>query len=145
MFEFLIQHSSSVLLVAVLVLAAAACATHYKPHPGAINIADSGVVTGSNRGSRLSIPRKKPSVLARPKFSFGPDEIAAALAMFRDNGELVVPQTFARNLPDPDDAKFVDCAEAVQDVARALLRGGLRIDIARSVEAAGLQLCPRAC
>ena len=41
MFEFLIQHSSSVLLVAVLVLAAAACATHYKPHPGAINIADS--------------------------------------------------------------------------------------------------------
>ena len=41
MFEFLIQHSSSALLVAVLVLAAAACATHYKPHPGAINIADS--------------------------------------------------------------------------------------------------------
>jgi len=39
MFEFLIQHSSSALLVAVLVLAAAACATHYKPHPGAINIA----------------------------------------------------------------------------------------------------------
>ena len=41
MFEFLIQHLSSALLVALLVLAAAACATHYKPHPGAINIADS--------------------------------------------------------------------------------------------------------
>ena len=50
-------------------------------------------------------------VLARPKFSFEPDAIAAALAMFSDNGEFVVPRTVERDLPDPDDAKFVHCAE----------------------------------
>jgi uncharacterized protein len=64
------------------------------------------------------------AVLARPKFSFEPDEIAVALAMFRDNGELVAPRTFARNLPDPDDAKFVDCAEAAQ--AEYLVTGNKR-------------------
>jgi uncharacterized protein len=64
------------------------------------------------------------AVLARPKFRFEPDEIAAALAMFRDNGELVASQTFARNLPDPDDAKFVDCAEAAQ--AEYLVTGNKR-------------------
>jgi predicted nucleic acid-binding protein len=63
-------------------------------------------------------------VLARPKFSIEPDAIAAALAMFRDNGELVVPRTVARDLPDPDDAKFVHCAETAQ--AEYLVTGNKR-------------------
>jgi putative PIN family toxin of toxin-antitoxin system len=54
------------------------------------------------------------AVLARPKFGFEPDEIAAVLAMLRDNGELVEPRTSTRTLPDPDDAKFADCAETAQ-------------------------------
>jgi hypothetical protein len=36
------------------------------------------------------------------------------LAMFRDNGELVMPRTVARDMPDSDDAKFVHCAETAQ-------------------------------
>ncbi len=63
-------------------------------------------------------------VLARPKFSFEPDEVAAALAMFRDNGELVVPGTTELDLPDPDDAKFVHCAETAQ--AEYLVTGNKR-------------------
>lgn len=63
-------------------------------------------------------------VLARPKFSFEPDAIAAALAMVRDNGELVVPRTIVRDLPDPDDAKFVHCAETAQ--AEYLVTGNKR-------------------
>jgi uncharacterized protein len=63
-------------------------------------------------------------VLARPKFSFEPDAIAAALAMVRDNGELVVARTVARDLPDPDDAKFVHCAETAQ--AQYLVTGNKR-------------------
>ena len=64
------------------------------------------------------------AVLARPKFGFEPDEIAAALAMFRDNGELVAPRASARNLPDLDDVIFVDCAEATQ--AEYLVTGNKR-------------------
>jgi uncharacterized protein len=63
-------------------------------------------------------------VLARPKFSFERDEIAAALAMFRDNGELVVPRAVARDLPDPDDAKFLHRAETAQ--AEYLVTGNKR-------------------
>ena len=63
-------------------------------------------------------------VLARPKFGFEPDTIAAVLEMVRDNGELIVPRTFARDLPDPDDAKFVDCAETAQ--AEYLVTGNKR-------------------
>jgi predicted nucleic acid-binding protein len=53
-------------------------------------------------------------LLARPKFSFDLDAIAAALAMFRDNGELVVPRTVAQDSPDPDDVKIMHCAETAQ-------------------------------
>jgi putative PIN family toxin of toxin-antitoxin system len=49
-------------------------------------------------------------VLARPKFAFPPDEIAAVLAMFRERGEQVAPPGAAPVLPDPDDAKFLHCA-----------------------------------
>ena len=41
MLELVIHHQMSALLVALLVLSAAACVKQYKPHPGAINIADS--------------------------------------------------------------------------------------------------------
>ena len=41
MFDFLIQHQLWSLLLVVAVLSTAACAAHYKPHPGALNAADS--------------------------------------------------------------------------------------------------------
>jgi putative PIN family toxin of toxin-antitoxin system len=53
-------------------------------------------------------------VLARPKFTFPPDEIAAVLAMVQSQGECVDPQGSAPILPDPDDAKFLHCAEVAQ-------------------------------
>lgn len=63
-------------------------------------------------------------VLARPKFAFPPDDIAAVLAMFRNAGELVAPQGPAPVLPDPSDAKFLHCAEAAQ--AEYLVTGNKR-------------------
>jgi len=53
-------------------------------------------------------------VLARPKFAFAPDEIAAVLAMFQERGELVAPRGDAPALPDPSDARFLHCAQAAQ-------------------------------
>ena len=38
MFEFLIQHQIGALLLVLAVLSTAACAAHYKPHPGALTI-----------------------------------------------------------------------------------------------------------
>lgn len=49
-------------------------------------------------------------VLARRKFGFAADEIAAALGMFRERGELVVPAGMAPVLPDADDVAFLHCA-----------------------------------
>jgi putative PIN family toxin of toxin-antitoxin system len=63
-------------------------------------------------------------VLARPKFAFPTGEIAAAIAMFRDNGELVAPQEPAPVLPDPDDARFLHCAEVAR--AEYLVTGNKR-------------------
>ena len=51
-------------------------------------------------------------VLARPKFAFPPDEVAAVIAMFREKGDLVAPEGPTPTLPDPDDAKFLHCADA---------------------------------
>lgn len=51
-------------------------------------------------------------VLARPKFAFPPDEIAAMIGMLRDKGELIEPPDDAPAVPDPDDAKFIQCAVA---------------------------------
>lgn len=53
-------------------------------------------------------------VLARPKFAFPPHEIAALLAMFRSQGELVVPRVSAAVSVDPGDTKFLQCAETAQ-------------------------------
>src|SRR5712671_5716756 len=54
------------------------------------------------------------AVLARPKFSFPPDEIAAVLAMFRSQGELFQPDLSAAVSSDPADTKFLHCAQAAQ-------------------------------
>jgi putative PIN family toxin of toxin-antitoxin system len=63
-------------------------------------------------------------VLARPKFAFLPDEIAAVVAMLHNRGELVVPDGSAPVLPDPSDAKFLHCAVAAQ--AEYLVTGNKR-------------------
>ena len=63
-------------------------------------------------------------VLARPKFAFPPDEIAAVIAMFREKGDLVVPRGSVPTLPDPDDVKFLHCAAAAQ--AEYLVTGNKR-------------------
>jgi putative PIN family toxin of toxin-antitoxin system len=63
-------------------------------------------------------------VLARPKFGFPPDEIAAVVAMLHNGGELVIPQGPAPVLPDPSDAKFLHCAETAQ--AECLVTGNKR-------------------
>ena len=41
MFDFLMQHQLWCLLLVLAVLSTAACAAHYKPHPGALNVTDS--------------------------------------------------------------------------------------------------------
>lgn len=52
-------------------------------------------------------------VLARPKFAFPPDEIAALIALVRSRGEQVLyPEPLASSFPDPDDQKFLVCAIA---------------------------------
>jgi putative PIN family toxin of toxin-antitoxin system len=52
------------------------------------------------------------AVLARPKFAFLPDEIAALIAMLRDRGELFHAEVSPVTSPDPGDAKFLLCAKA---------------------------------
>ena len=54
------------------------------------------------------------AVLARPKFGFPPPDIAAALAMFRDKGELFLPDVSGPVSSDPADTKFLHCARAAQ-------------------------------
>ncbi len=51
-------------------------------------------------------------VLARPKFAFSAEDIAAVLTMFRSGGEMFTPENLPAVLPDPDDIKFIACAEA---------------------------------
>jgi putative PIN family toxin of toxin-antitoxin system len=53
-------------------------------------------------------------VLARPKFAFPPDEIAAVLTMFRSQDELFRPDVSAAVSSDPGDTKFLHCAQAAQ-------------------------------
>ena len=58
------------------------------------------------------------AVLARPKFAFPPDEIppgeiAAVLAMFRQQGELYHPTAALAASVDPGDTKFLQYAEGV--------------------------------
>jgi putative PIN family toxin of toxin-antitoxin system len=64
------------------------------------------------------------AVLARPKFAFPPDDIAALVAMLRARGELFDSARSSAASPDPADSKFLRCA----DVARAdvLITGNKR-------------------
>ncbi len=54
------------------------------------------------------------AVLARPKFAFPSDEVAAVLAMFRSQGELFPLEVSAVTSSDPGDTKFLQCAAAAQ-------------------------------
>ena len=63
-------------------------------------------------------------VLARPKFSFEPAQIAALLTMLRDKGEMYEPEGCVTRSPDPDDTKFLHCAEAAQ--AEFIVTGNTR-------------------
>ena len=64
-------------------------------------------------------------MLARLKFSFPPDEIAAALAMFHNQGELSQPDVSGSVSSDPADAKFLHCAQAAQ--ADYIVTGNKRV------------------
>ena len=64
------------------------------------------------------------AVLARPKFAFPPEDIAAALAMFRDKGELFLPDVAGPVSSDPADTKFLHCAQAAR--AEYLVTGNKR-------------------
>lgn len=49
-------------------------------------------------------------VLARPKFSFAPEEVAAVLAYLESDGERVAAPPLACELPDTDDLPFLEVA-----------------------------------
>jgi uncharacterized protein len=49
-------------------------------------------------------------VLARPKFGFAPEEVAAVLAYLESDGERVTARPLACELPDPDDLPFLEVA-----------------------------------
>ncbi len=53
-------------------------------------------------------------VLARPKFSFAPDHVAALLAVFSEKGDVVQTMVFGTESPDPGDTKILYCAQAAQ-------------------------------
>lgn len=54
------------------------------------------------------------AVLGRAKFAFSREESAAVLTMLRRTGELFEPENSAAVSPDPEDTKFLQCAEASQ-------------------------------
>ena len=49
-------------------------------------------------------------VLNRPKFQFDKDQIDSLIDYIRKNGQAVSPGPLNRNLPDPDDAPFLEVA-----------------------------------
>jgi len=51
-------------------------------------------------------------VLARPRFDFGPDAVAALLDYIDFAGEVAAPQPLAVRLPDPGDEPFLEVASA---------------------------------
>jgi putative PIN family toxin of toxin-antitoxin system len=53
-------------------------------------------------------------VLARPKFTFAPGDVAALLAMLHSKGELFRPTESTAISPDAADTKFLHCAAAAQ-------------------------------
>jgi len=49
-------------------------------------------------------------VLARPKFSFAPEDVAALLAYLEADGEHVTARSLPHALPDTDDLPFLEVA-----------------------------------
>ena len=49
-------------------------------------------------------------VLARPKFSFAPEDVAALLAYLEADGEHVTARSLPHALPDADDLPFLEVA-----------------------------------
>jgi len=54
------------------------------------------------------------AVLARSKFGFPADEIAALMTMLRERGESVAGASPAPASRDPGDTKFLACAQAAR-------------------------------
>lgn len=63
-------------------------------------------------------------VLARPRFSFDQQHVAAILDLMTSTGRLVTPPPLRVNLPDPDDAPFLEVA--IAGAADFLITGNLR-------------------
>ena len=55
-----------------------------------------------------------PKVLARPKFSFAPDEIAGLIGLLQSRGLLFEPSPAPGASPDPGDDDFIACALAAE-------------------------------
>ncbi len=55
-------------------------------------------------------------VLARPKFSFAPEDVATVLAYLASDGEQVMAQPLSCELPDPDDLPFLEVATQAEAV-----------------------------
>lgn len=55
-------------------------------------------------------------VLARPKFGFTPEEVAAVLAYLESDGERVAAPPLACELPDPDNLPFLEVAAQAKAV-----------------------------
>ncbi len=55
-------------------------------------------------------------VLARPKFSFAPEDVATVLAYLEADGERVTARPLSCELPDPDDLPFLEVATQVKAV-----------------------------
>jgi putative PIN family toxin of toxin-antitoxin system len=51
-------------------------------------------------------------VLARPRFRFDPDDVAALLEYVEYNGEMIAARPLERRLPDRDDEPFLEVALA---------------------------------
>ena len=64
------------------------------------------------------------AVLARPKFGFAPDAVAALLSLIQAEGELASPEPLSDRLPDPDDEPFLEVALAAG--AEFLITGNAR-------------------
>ena len=55
-------------------------------------------------------------VLARPKFSFAPQDVATVLAYLEADGERVTARPLPCELPDPDDLPFLEVATQAEAV-----------------------------
>jgi len=57
-------------------------------------------------------------VLARPKFNFDQDKVAAILDLIEHHGSIVAASPLKQPLPDPDDKPFLEVAIAAQVACR---------------------------